>query len=305
MATYQDNLNWVANAPGRYMNPDNFAGYQCKDVPDDQAVYLFGNWVNTTRPENAKDLYARANPDYYEKLPKDADVIPGDVVCYNGASWNGWYGHTGVVQGKYGAGFYLIQQDGFANTQPAKVVRYTDRNDVQGILRPKLEGGTEMATIVNADQVRDLFVELLGRPSNPEDEKNWVGKPWDVAYYGIKDSVDGAAFARFKDKLLKNGIVSQNDVNSLYLMLAGRDANPQEKVDWAGKPWVEAYVGIRDSKPADDYRKKVASALIQVPGTIDQETKDQIKETNENTKLIKGSLNGLIEFFKSFGKGGN
>lgn len=114
---------WFKTAVGRGMNPDKAYGYQCKDVADDYCIYLFGNWQNTIRPADAKDAFARSNPDYFVKIANnlnDPNLIPqrGDIIIW-GASRANPYGHIAVVESADKSSATVIEQDGFRNTTPA------------------------------------------------------------------------------------------------------------------------------------------------------------------------------------------
>lgn len=114
---------WFKTAVGRGMNPDKAYGYQCKDVADDYCIYLFGNWQNTIRPADAKDAFARSNPEFFVKIANnlnDPNLIPqrGDIIIW-GASRTNPYGHIAVVESADKSGATVIEQDGFKNTTPA------------------------------------------------------------------------------------------------------------------------------------------------------------------------------------------
>lgn len=114
---------WFKNAIGRGMNPDKAYGYQCKDVADDYSTWLFGNWQNTIRPANAKDAFAKANPDYFIKIANnlnDTNLIPqrGDIIVWGASQANPW-GHIAVVESADKSGVVVVEQDGFRNTIPA------------------------------------------------------------------------------------------------------------------------------------------------------------------------------------------
>ena len=114
---------WFKTAVGRGMNPDKAYGYQCKDVADDYCIYLFGNWQNTIRPADAKDAFARSNPEFFVKIANnlnDPNLIPqrGDIIIW-GASRANPYGHIAVVESADKSGATVIEQDGFKNTTPA------------------------------------------------------------------------------------------------------------------------------------------------------------------------------------------
>src|ERR1044072_6342546 len=108
--------SWIDGAVGRGMNPDGAYGYQCKDVADDYVIALFGDWVNTLRPGDAKDVFDNSSPDFFEKIrndPNDPNQTPvrGDLMCWN-ANMGGGAGHIAFVEGAGPNGFDVIEQNG-------------------------------------------------------------------------------------------------------------------------------------------------------------------------------------------------
>lgn len=122
-STTQAKINsFIATAVGRKFNPDHAFGFQCMDVFLDYAIALYGGPVNkTARPSNAKSLYDGAYATYWIKTrndPKKATQLPkkGDVIVYGAARWNGWYGHTGIVESANKSGVTILMQDGILQT---------------------------------------------------------------------------------------------------------------------------------------------------------------------------------------------
>lgn len=161
---------WFANAVGRPMNPDNAYGLQCVDVADDYAQALFGDWVHTLRPGNAKDLFSNANPSFFTKVlnnPADQNLIPprGAIAVY-GASRAVPEGHTAVVESSDIYGSTVIQQDGYLQ-YPARRVRlpYVLSNGAPliGWLIPKLDPPKSLAT---PNQIQEAYMTYLERPAD-------------------------------------------------------------------------------------------------------------------------------------------
>lgn len=161
---------WFEGAVGRYMNPDNAFFYQCKDVADDYCLALFGNWVNTIRPGNGKDVFNNANPHYFHKIlnnPHDPHLIPqrGDIIVY-GASRAVPEGHVAVVESADIHGCTVIQQDGYLQ-HPARRARlpYVLPNGATtiGWLRPKLEAPKKLAT---PNEIQAAYMQYLERPAD-------------------------------------------------------------------------------------------------------------------------------------------
>ncbi|AYN55955.1 lysin A [Arthrobacter phage Noely] len=136
---------FLTSAPGKSFNPDRAHGLQCKDVADAYCLALFGDWVNTIRPGNGKDVFDHASPAYFTKVrnnPADPRQLPprGAIINY------GWSkavpeGHVAVVLKADAHGVDVIDQDGYAQ-RPARVSRlgYALPNGavVVGWLIPKL-----------------------------------------------------------------------------------------------------------------------------------------------------------------------
>lgn len=112
--------------------------HNCKDYIDAYCIALFGNWANTVRPGNAKDVFNNANSDFFYKISSNSGSIPqtGDIIVYN--SWNtNPYGHIAVVIDANNSGAMVVEQDGFQQT-PARKVFYSYQSlPVIGWLRPK------------------------------------------------------------------------------------------------------------------------------------------------------------------------
>lgn len=148
---------FLTTAPGKWYDPDNFAGYQCKDLADAYAMFIFGkSWVETLRPGNGKDVFANANPDYFTKVandPKNAGQLPprGSIVSIAGSAAVP-EGHVAVVLESDRNGMKVLQQDGYK--QVAAHVAYLSYDGLIGWLIPKLANEGALGTftrIVTAD----------------------------------------------------------------------------------------------------------------------------------------------------------
>lgn len=171
-ATKQARDKWIAGAPGRLMNPDNYAGYQCKDVADDYCITLWGNWANTVRPGNGKDVFANANPQYFTKIendPKNAKQIPqkGDIINW-GYSRAVPEGHVAVVVSATTKNVTVIEQDGYLQSPAKKVTHgYQLPNGamVVGWLRPKYVSVAKVKNATEAE-IKKAYQDILERPAD-------------------------------------------------------------------------------------------------------------------------------------------
>lgn len=148
---------FLTTAPGQWYNPDNFAGYQCKDLADAYAMFIFGkSWVETLRPGNGKDVFANASPDYFIKVannPNDAAQLPprGAIGSVAGSAAVP-EGHVFVILDADSKGMTVLQQDGYK-----QVAAHTARLSYDGLigwLIPRLADAGELGTftrIVTAD----------------------------------------------------------------------------------------------------------------------------------------------------------
>lgn len=285
MSKIQD---WLSTAVGRAMNPDNKYDLQCKDVVDDFAIYLFGNWVDTIRPANAKDAYARANPDYFEKLPANTPVQAGDIPVWNG-NVGGGYGHIAVVTKPVGGGFEVVQQDGFTSTRPAHLATWYTRNNVIGILRPKGQEES-MATLTNLETLNAMYLTALGRLPD-EGAKSRIGQPLDKMFLEVATSAEAAGYRRlliekaYQGALQRKG--SKEEIDSWYNNVTERQAIEEIYASGEAKSVSDSY------KDIPKLVKKIAE-LEKSQGGIDQTTKDQITETNS---LLKKFWAGFKNIF--------
>lgn len=160
---------FLTTSAGKYFNPDGFAGYQCKDVPDAYCLELFGDWVNTIRPGNAAVVFDQASGTHFTKIrnnPALPNQIPqrGDIVNY-GPCKAVPEGHVGIVVSADSKGMMLLEQDGYAQT-PAKIVwrGYTLPNGavVVGWLRPKVPNTKPAQCIVERGDTLFTIAKQFG-----------------------------------------------------------------------------------------------------------------------------------------------
>lgn len=267
MATTADLERWFSTAVGRGMNPDKTYGYQCQDVIDDLCIALWGNWVNTITPGNANQVYATSNPNYFEKLAANVALKRGDVICWKEVPGN-IYGHIAVVETP-GNTFRVIEQNGFTNTRPAYLATYSNRNNVMGVLRPKLTNVAPqeilMAKTTNSD-VETMFQTLLGRTAAPAYE--WAGQDFDVAFRGIAGSPEAQAYrVALLDRLTKADQVDG---------LAKQIQSQQSQIDELTKQLKEAITKVPDTVPV----------TVQVPVGIEDMSLGQLL-TAAFSKLFK------------------
>lgn len=141
--------SFLAYAPGKYFNPDNAYGFQCKDLIDSYCMDIFPgkSWTETIRPGNANVCFNGANPEYFEKIknnPNDPNQLPkfGDIICWGGNNING-FGHIAIVVSADKKGVNVVQQDGYlqcAAFQGRLGYDNPGTGMVQGWLRPKVAG---------------------------------------------------------------------------------------------------------------------------------------------------------------------
>jgi hypothetical protein len=160
---------FLTTSAGRWFNPDGFAGYQCKDVPDAYCLELFGDWVNTIRPGNAAVVFDQASGTHFTKYrndPKNVKQIParGDIVNW-GPSKAVPEGHVAIVVSADQRGMMVLEQDGYAQTAAKIVWRgYTLPNGatVVGWLRPKVPADRPDQCIVTAGDTMFTIARQFG-----------------------------------------------------------------------------------------------------------------------------------------------
>ena len=138
---------FLAEAPGKLYNPDNFAGYQCKDLIDAYAMFIFGRpWSETVRPGNGDQVFANANAAYFTKVandPRNASQLPprGAILSFD---YKNGVGHTAIVLASDKGGVDVLQMDG--NRQiPAERARLSYAGLI-GWLIPKLANDGNLGT---------------------------------------------------------------------------------------------------------------------------------------------------------------
>lgn len=112
---------WLATAPGLWMDGDQAHGYQCKDVADDYASKLFGVKPGVALGYgDAKRGLELANKKYFTVVkndPDNPDLLPpdGSIIVWGGTEKGGLneFGHIAVVKRRSKTSVTVIQQDGF------------------------------------------------------------------------------------------------------------------------------------------------------------------------------------------------
>ena len=267
MATTADLERWFSTAVGRGMNPDKTYGFQCKDVIDDMCLALWGSWVNTITPGNANQVYATSNGNYFEKLPANVALKRGDVVCWKEVLGN-TFGHIAVVETP-GSTYRVIEQNGFTNTRPAYIASYSTRNNVMGVLRPKLANVAPQEAPVaktSKDDTELMFQVFLGRTAAPSFE--WAGQEFDVAFRGISGSPEAQAYRQSVNERLAKA----DQVDGLAKQIQSQ----QIQIDELTKQLKEALNKVPDTVPV----------TVQVPVGIDEMSLGQLL-TVAFSKLFK------------------
>jgi hypothetical protein len=193
---------------------------------------------------DAKDIYASAPDQYYDKLPADASIQKGDVfICGKPWGWDpnmivpgqstkgGYHGHIGFVdQPMQGQSFLGFEQNGvLATPNKVQLVFHQQRNGFLGFLRLKEE---EMQ--VYDEQARvDWNLILYGKDMGYHSD--CVGMEFKAAMYKLKESQS------FKEQQYVNG----GDISNMDIWLNRTDAQSE-----VGKVWKDvAYNYIRPNIP--------------------------------------------------------
>lgn len=161
---------FLTTAPGQWYNPDNFAGYQCKDLADAYAMFIFGKpWTETLRPGNGKDVFGNANTDYFIKVandPGNPDQLPprGAIGSVAGSPAVP-EGHVFVVLEADRNGMKVLQQDGYRQVKAE--VAYLPYDGLIGWLIPRLADDGALGTFTRVVSADILMVRTAPRVSAP------------------------------------------------------------------------------------------------------------------------------------------
>jgi hypothetical protein len=176
-------LVWMRDSVGRYYNPDNAHGYQCKDWGDAFCIFLFGNWVNTIRPGNGADVFDNANPEFFIKVrndPNRPDQVPppGSIVSIAGSRAVP-EGHVAGVLASDALGMDVVQMNGYTQ-EPAHRARL-DYTGLIGWIIPKyaaLNTTQEAGKKLTPEQdymLRQLFAVFFNKKDGKGDNASIVG----------------------------------------------------------------------------------------------------------------------------------
>lgn len=178
---------FIKSAPGKYFNPDNAYGFQCKDTIDSYVMAIFNKpWTETIKPGNANEIMKAANPEYFTKIwndPNNAALVPqyGDIICWGGNGINP-FGHIAVVVSADQNGVSVIQQDGYLQCATWQgYLKYVNAGtgEVQGWLRPKPEkmvGGAVTTSVKTVFLPASAGSWNVYRENGPYTSGNQIGK---------------------------------------------------------------------------------------------------------------------------------
>lgn len=232
MSTYADVDAFLAKWLGKSIDRDGAFGAQCVDFAAQYTAELFGvGYLPTPVTGGARDIYERFSLGaYFDKIPNTPDYVPvkGDIVIWTAFS-NNQFGHIAIASGE-GDTNTFVSYDQNWNVQKVERIRH-NYNSVLGALRPKaLTAVAPQGDIMNAEQVKDLYRQLLGREAEPGGLATYTGKPWATVYYAIKDSAEGQAYTKAKAKQLqdlKDQIASQQvQIDKLNKQIADLGSQP-------------------------------------------------------------------------------
>lgn len=178
---------WLTFSLGKQIDIDHAFGDQCVDVVLAWAEQLYPGvpWTVSIGYGNAKDLFAAANPAYFDKILYTVGFVPqeGDVFVKDGTPANP-EGHTGAVINANANTMHVIQQDGY---NPAGVAYEGDialqNNHIIGFLRPKIGEpvGTFNYNAIPSDaDLKAFFNGRLGRDPDAAEYANQ--QPWGFWY---------------------------------------------------------------------------------------------------------------------------
>ena len=151
------------------------------------------NWETVFTPvAGAKQLFAVANPQYFDKiandhnnpgqLPQQGDIMVFDATPQAGYTntFNNPYGHTGICDSASDSGYALLQQNAPLGGEAVNVTSYPWRfRPCIGWLRPipqtppaPVEPAVQNITL---DQLNQLYQELLHRSPDQAGIDHYVG----------------------------------------------------------------------------------------------------------------------------------
>ena len=120
-----------------------------------------------------------------------------------------------------------------------------------------------MSNNANFDDVKSLYLQLLGRQASDEEAAAWVGNSWNKVFYGIKESPEGQAWNKQCRNMVLQEPLNPDDVKSLYLQLLGRQASDEEAAAWVGNSWNKVFYGIKESPEGQAWNKQCRNAIEQ------------------------------------------
>lgn len=138
--TFDDIREWIESIKGKHIDQDNYASFQCTDIPNDMADTVFRLPYSRGHGKDKATNFAR---DYgWTFLAPSVTARLGDVVSFKGDVWGTLYGHTGVVISDNGSTLTMIDQTPATATNPGRpaTVRTLRKSEIVGYARPPISG---------------------------------------------------------------------------------------------------------------------------------------------------------------------
>lgn len=177
---------FVAKYNGVHIDEDGYYGAQCWDVSARYAREVVGCPSFPTGSGGAEGLYRLFQnpiPQYFDRIANDKNdpnQLPqkGDVIVWD-ASFSPPWGHTALVIGADASGVTVLEQNG-NNPGGSAYIKKRGWTGVSGWLRPKNQGGPQVAIIQNADnwraRVNRTVNAFWGRSFTEAEFQSVVGK---------------------------------------------------------------------------------------------------------------------------------
>lgn len=186
--TLNDFINTYNN---KVVDTDGFYGGQCMDLMHRYIVDVLGLPLKVLAAGTAYQAFVNGDGRFDKIANTPAGVPqPGDIIFWN--TTIGSAGHVAIFIDGNTSSFRSFDQNW--PTGSSSHIQTHNYNGVAGWLHPKTAAPQPQGDIMNANQVNDLYMTLLGRgTAGDPGAANWVGQPWEKAFYEIKDSPEGKA----------------------------------------------------------------------------------------------------------------
>lgn len=183
---------------GKGINFDGAYGNQCIDLAAQfvQEVWGHSGWdiAKGAAYQVWTEFDSLPASKYAHRVPNTPTGVPPEGALMVWGTGIGQYGHISVVRGGSNTSVFQSFDQNWNYHQYCEPIVH-NYNAVLGWIVLNEVAKPQEVDMIDANGVKDLYRVFLGREASQGEANSWANIPWTQAFYGIKDSAEGKAYA--------------------------------------------------------------------------------------------------------------